>query len=183
MASSSITIQSTDHREYILPLPLDDGIAAEFPSLLQFIIHTLPSSNRHPVLATAESTDPFLEEEGDILLTTIVNSTIDMIDENTGDFEDVPAIVDEPRTEYDYIIEKSLLVLSKLMLLPSISESSIDGLYSMVMNSFQSVLAVLGKGDDDERMSDYSVMMKMVSYLNFQQRNIEVLVILSQIIK
>ena len=106
-----------------------------------------------------------------------------MIDENTGDFEDVPAIVDEPRTEYDYIIEKSLLVLSKLMLIPSISESSIDGLYSMVMSSFQSVLAVLGKGDDDEQMSDYSVMMKMVSYLNFQQRNIDVLVTLSQIIK
>ena len=162
---------------------LDDGMTAELSTLLEFIIHTLPRSNHHPVLATAESNDLFMEEEGEIILTTIVNSSVDVIDEITGDFEDVPSIVEEPRTEYDFIIEKSLLVISKLMLLPSINERSIDGLYAMIMSSFQSVLAVLGKGEDDERMSDYSVIMKMVSYLNFQQRNIDVLIALSQVIK
>ena len=162
---------------------IDDGITGHLPSLVQFVTHSLLISNHHPVIMMANTTDEFLEEDSDILLSTVTTSSQELIDEITGDYEEIPRVVEEPQTEYDYIVQKSLLLLSQLMYIPTVSETSLDALYSLAISSFESVMTVLSKGEEGDIMRDYSVVMRMVSCLNFGERNINILVLLSRIIK
>ena len=118
-------------------------------------------------------------------MTSLITSVDECMDEVTGDYEDMPNPVEEPHTEYDYIIEKSLLLLSKLTMISSIYESTIEHIYSLVISSFESVLGAISRGEceDDLMMGDYSVMVKMTAHMTFQEKNIDILVYLSRIVK
>ena len=162
---------------------LDDGVNAHLSSLVQFVTQSLLISNHHPAVMSANSTDEFLEEDSDILFPSTTSAIQDLVDETTGDYEEIPKVIEDPRTEYDYIVQKSLLLLSQLMYIQTVAETSLDALYSLAISSFESVMTVLSKGEEGDIMRDYSVMMRLVSCLNFGERNINILVLLSRIIK
>ncbi|KAK8802514.1 hypothetical protein WA171_006193 [Blastocystis sp. BT1] len=168
--------------EFLLQMNWNNGITGHLPSLVQYVTQALLISNHCRVIVTANTTDEFLEEDSDILLSTVTISSQELIDEITGDYEEIPRVVEEPQTEYDYIVQKSLLLLSQLLHIPTISETSLDALYSLAISSFESVMTILSKGEEGDIMRDYSVVMRLVSCLNFGERNINILVLLSRII-
>ena len=133
---------------------IDDTFTGHLTSLVQFVTHSLLLSNHSPVVSLANNADEFLEEDSDILLSTPPMSSQDLMDEITGDYEEIPRVMEEPQTEYDLIVQKSLLFLSQILLIPKIAETNMDGLYSLAMSSFESVMPVLSKGEEGDVMCD-----------------------------
>ena len=71
---------------------IDNGITGHLPSLVQYVTQALLISNHCRVIVTANTTDEFLEEDSDILLSTVTISSQELIDEITGDYEEIPDV-------------------------------------------------------------------------------------------
>ena len=156
-------------------------MVAELPSLLQFLLSVLKLSNHHPVVQDSDTTEEYLEEEGEF--GEDAPSPKEEIDEITGDFEETPAQIVAVRTEYDHVIERSFVVISKLMCMPDVRSVCQEGLYSMLVESLQHVSSLLNGSSDELAIQEACVMMRLLSYLDFESHNLDILILLSSIIQ
>ena len=74
---------------------------------MEFVTRALLLRNGVSVVASAEATEEFLEDSEDIVETGLI-SAAEPVDEVTGDVEDIPAGEEEPRTELDHVLFRSM---------------------------------------------------------------------------
>lgn len=163
--------------------PVEDSIQAELPGLLQHLLGVLQTSSNHPVLCNSDRSEEYLEESGEACEGSDGAGVKEEVDELTGDFEETPAQILTVVTEYDHVLEKSFVVVSKLMTVPEVRAACSEGVFALLMQALQTAMGLLGGGGSEAQVEEACVMVRLLSYLDFDKHNIEVLSALSAIIQ
>ena len=164
--------------------PVDNAEQASFPDLLHFVLSLVLQSNHHPILASSDPSQDFLEEEGDVLQDEPDVRDSDLLDDVTGDFIEIPASVIEDSSETGRVLHRSLLLLSKLLLFPSVYCRCAGSVWELCHGSLQAAAREIGSGELPPLViKDYCTVLRLLSCVDFRERNLEALVLLSQIIQ
>ena len=141
-------------------------------------------ANHHPILVSSDPSDEFLEEEGDVLVEESDFHECELVDDVTGDFVEIPASLIEDLSETGRVLRGSLLLLSKLLLFPSVYCRCVGSVWELCHGSLQAAAREIGTGELPLGViKDYCTVLRLVSCVDFRERNMEVLVLLSQIIQ
>lgn len=161
---------------------LDEGEAAGLPVLLQFVTRALLLRNGVSVVASADATEEFLEDSDDIVETGLI-SAAETVDEVTGDFDEIPAGGEEPRTELDHVLFRSISVVAKLVAIPSVGRVGSPALLSLSREALEGALGYLDSGRESSLSRDESTMLRLMSCLDFGDASVSLLLLLSRVIK
>lgn len=108
----------------------------------------------------------------------------DAVDETTGDFIEIPTNVIEDMSENGLVIHRSLVILSKLMLFESVYRQCVPSIWDLCSASLVAAAGVIGNGElQSSATKDYCTIMRVVSFMDFREKNMDVLVMLSHIIQ
>ena len=163
--------------------PVEDSVRADLPCLLQHLLGVLRLSANHPVVRDSDRSEEYLEEAGEASEGGEEAAAKEEVDELTGDFEETPAQILPVVTEYDHVLEKTFVVASKLLAVPEVRAACCEGVYAMMMQALQAAMGLLGGGGSEVQVEEACVTVRLLSYLDFEKHNIDVLAALSAIIK
>lgn len=161
---------------------LDEGKAAGLPRLLEFVTRALLLRNGVSVVASAEATEEFLEDSEDIVETGLI-SAAEPVDEVTGDVEDIPAGEEEPRTELDHVLFRSMGVVAKIVVIPSVGRLGSPALLSLAREALEGALQLLESGRENELSRDESTMLRLMRFLDFGDASVSLLGLLARVIQ
>ncbi|KAK8800862.1 hypothetical protein WA588_001693 [Blastocystis sp. NMH] len=159
----------------------DEGEAAGLPRLLEFVTRALLLRNGVSVVASAEATEEFLEDSEDIVETGLI-SAAEPVDEVTGDVEDIPAGEEEPRTELDHVLFRSMGVVAKIVAIPSVGRLGSPALLSLAREALEGALQLLESGRENELSRDESTMLRLMRFLDFGDASVSLLGLLARVI-
>lgn len=137
--------------------------------------------NHHPILAACSRTNEITEEDLDIPL--LEESTQSLVDDTTGDFEEIPVEDVRVHSEYEHLIHYSILLLSKLFEFQPVYQQNVSGFYTFCYTTLQKCTVLVNQSDWTNELQDCSTTMRVITNMNFNEHNIDILLLLNTIIK
>ena len=139
-------------------------------------------SNHHHILTSCSHTTEISDEEGDIPYEEeeLLQNTVDDI---TGDYEDVPIDGLHSHTEYDCLINQTILLISKLLDFSPVYQATISQFYSYCYPTLQNALTLLNKPEWNIELQDSSTLLRIITNINFSDHNIDILLLLNNLIQ
>ena len=139
-------------------------------------------SNHHSILASCSHTTEISDEEGDIPYEEeeLLQNTVDDI---TGDYEDVPIDGLHSHTEYDCLINQTILLISKLLDFSPVYQATISQFYSYCYPTLQNALTLVNKPEWNIELQDSSTLLRIITNINFSDHNIDILLLLNNLIQ
>lgn len=122
------------------------------------------------------------EEDGDIPLEED-SVSMSIVDDMTGDFEELPSEGITVVTEYDHLIHQTILLIAKLLDFPSVYQAGVQEFYDFCYSSLQRSIELVNQTDWNEELEDCSTILRVISNVTFSERNISILLLLSNLIK
>lgn len=162
---------------------IDDACVTDpLTSLFQFIFQLILESNNHPILNECSRSNELTEEDGDLPYENEVG-VIPFIDDMTGDYEEIPTDGYSVHSEYDHLIHQSILLLSKLLDFSSVYQQNIGGFYAFCYDTLQKAVVLINQPEWTTELQDCSTVLRVVSNVSFGEHNIDILILLSTLIK
>lgn len=139
-------------------------------------------SNHHNILTSCSHTTEISDEEGDIPYEEeeLLQNTVDDI---TGDYEDVPIDGLHSHTEYDCLINQTILLISKLLDFSPVYQATISQFYSYCYPTLQNALTLVNKPEWNIELQDSSTLLRIITNINFSDHNIDILLLLNNLIQ
>lgn len=150
--------------------------------MFQFIFQLILERSHHPILRECSRQNELTEEDGDIPLEED-NGSMNTVDDMTGDFEELPSEGIDLTTEYDHLIHQTILLIAKLLDFPSVYQAGVPEFYNFCYSSLQRSIELINQTDWNEELEDCSTILRVISNVTFSERNISVLLLLSNLIK
>ena len=110
-------------------------------------------------------------------------SAAEPVDEVTGDVEDIPAGEEEPRTELDHVLFRSMGVVAKIVVIPSVGRLGSPALLSLAREALEGALQLLESGRENELSRDESTMLRLMRFLDFGDASVSLLGLLARVIQ
>lgn len=151
-------------------------------SLFQFVFQLILERNRHPILAECSHTNELTEEDGDIPMANEEDRK-SQIDDMTGDYEEVPQDDFVVVSEYDHLLYTSIRLLSSLFEFQPIYQHNVSAFYSFCYGELQKSVVLVSQSDWNPELQDCSTILRVITNLSFNEHNIDILLLLSNLIK
>ena len=155
-----------------------ESLSSLFQSTFQLILE----SNHHSILTSCSHITEISDEEGDIPYEEeeLLQNTIDDI---TGDYEDIPVDGLHSHTEYECLINQTILLISKLLDFSPVYHAIISQFYSYCYATLQKALILLNQSEWNIELQDSSILLRIITNINFSDHNIDILLLLNNLIQ
>lgn len=151
-------------------------------SLFQFVFQLILERNQHPILTECSHTSELTEEDGDIP-TSNDEDVKSQVDDMTGDYEEVPQDDFVVVSEYDHLLYTSIRLLSNLFEFLPIYQQNVSAFYSFCYGELQKSVVLVSQSDWSTELQDCSTILRVITNLSFNEHNIDILLLLSNLIK
>ena len=159
-----------------------DLLVEAFSSLFHHVFQLLLGANNHIILQSCSRTNELSKEELGIPFDLEIAHLQD-VDKTTGDYEEIPSDFFIPVTEYDYLHFYSNLLLSQLLEVQTVYQAVIPSFYSYCCERLQAGVELINQPNWSVELEDLCTIVKSMKNFNFGEQNLQILMLLSTLIK